>query len=55
MTRLTEQETKSAHSSTKGTNFIGDFKINRLRILHLNEIVDHLLNLVMVKVHHGLN
>ena len=32
MTRLTEQETKSAHSSTKGTNFIGDFKINRLRI-----------------------
>lgn len=32
MARLSEPETKSAHSSTKGTNFIGDFKINRLRI-----------------------
>ena len=32
MARLSESETKSAHSSTQGTNFIGDFKINRLRI-----------------------
>ena len=32
MARLSETETKSAHSSTKGTTFIGDFKIDRLRI-----------------------
>jgi len=32
MAKLPESETKSAHSSTKGTTFIGDFKIDRLRI-----------------------
>ncbi len=32
MARLTEQETKSAHSSTKGTNFIGDFFVDAVEI-----------------------
>ena len=32
MANITESQTKSAHSSSKGTTFIGDYKIDRLRI-----------------------
>ena len=32
MAKLSETQTKSAHSSTRSGSFIGDFKIDRLRI-----------------------